>query len=445
MAALVRDQITSQETAKVVQSVAASYEKVSRSAAHLRSSVLQKVSEGIRADREGFARLICEEVLKPIKEARREVDRSIFTFQWASEEAKRFGGEWLPLDFDANTEGRVALVRRFSRGPCLFITPFNFPLNLVAHKVAPAIAVGSPFVLKPAPQAPRTATKLGELILSAGWPSEAFAVLPCSNEVAESMVRDERFKVLSFTGSASVGWKLKSLAGKKHVVLELGGNAGVVVAPDADIPWAAARCAWGAYYYSGQVCISVQRIFVHEKVYDEFRDLFLKNVRELKQGDPKDEGTDVGPLINEEAAQRIETWIQEAAQGGGKILLGGARKGSHIPPTLVENAPADSRLSKEEAFGPVATLERVGSIEGALEKLAGSAYGLQAGVFTRDLTSVFKAWSSVPVGGLIVNDIPSFRSDAMPYGGSKDSGIGREGVRYAMEEFTEPRTLVIKP
>lgn len=445
MAALVRDQITSQETAKVVQSVAASYEKVSRSAAHLRSSVLQKVSEGIRADREGFARLICEEVLKPIKEARREVDRSIFTFQWASEEAKRFGGEWLPLDFDANTEGRVALVRRFSRGPCLFITPFNFPLNLVAHKVAPAIAVGSPFVLKPAPQAPRTAAKLGELIASAGWLSEAFAVLPCSNEVAESMVRDDRFKVLSFTGSASVGWKLKALAGKKHVVLELGGNAGVVVAPDADIPWAAARCAWGAYYYSGQVCISVQRIFVHEKVYDEFRDLFLKNVRELKTGDPKDEGTDVGPLINEEAAQRIETWIQEAAQGGGKILLGGARKGSHIPPTLVENAPADSRLSKEEAFGPVATLERVGSIEGALEKLACSAYGLQAGVFTRDLTSVFKAWSSVPVGGLIVNDIPSFRSDAMPYGGSKDSGIGREGVRYAMEEFTEPRTLVIKP
>src|SRR5262249_9184663 len=245
---------------------------------------------------------------------------------------------------DTNTEGRIALVRRFPRGACLFITPFNFPLNLVAHKIAPAIAVGAPFVLKPAPQCPETAMKLGRILLDAGWPAEAFAVLPCSNEVAESLVRDERFAVLSFTGSAKVGWHLKSISGKKHCVLELGGNSGVIVAADADLPWAAARIAWGAYYYSGQVCISVQRIFVQDKVYDRFKDLVLKNIAELNTGDPKDEKTDIGPLIDVKAAERVEDWIKEAVSRGAKVLVGGKREGDRLRPTLLENVPETCKV-----------------------------------------------------------------------------------------------------
>lgn len=446
MAELVRDQIACAEEAReLAAQVAAAFPRTSALPSHARAKILLEVSEGLQRESEAFAKLITEEVKKPLKESRREVARAVFTFRWASEEAKRFGGELLPLDLDANSEGRVALTRRFPRGPALFITPFNFPLNLVAHKVAPAIAVGAPFVLKPAPQAPRTALKLAELIMSAGWPAEGMAVVSAPIEVAEALVRDDRFAILSFTGSAKVGWHLKSIAGKKHVVLELGGNAGVVVAADADIPWAAARCAWGAYYYSGQVCISVQRILVEAPVYEEFKDLLLKNIAELKEGDPMDEKTDIGPLINEEAAARVESWIKEAVTAGGKVLVGGKRRGDRIPATLVENVPDECKLSCEEAFGPVATLEKVPSRERAIEKLAKSSYGLQAGIFTNDLRQILSAWQKLPVGGLIVNDIPSYRSDAMPYGGTKDSGIGREGVRHAMEEFTEVRTLVIKP
>ncbi|MDE2237737.1 MAG: aldehyde dehydrogenase family protein, partial [Elusimicrobia bacterium] len=386
------------------------------------------------------------EVRKPLKVARREVARAAFTFRWAGEEARRFLGELLPLDLDAQSEGRLALVRRFARGPALLITPFNFPLNLVAHKVSAAIAVGAPFALKPAPQAPRTALRLGAILADCGWPAEAFAVAAgCPIDAAEALVRDERFAVLSFTGSAKVGWRLKGIAGKKHVVLELGGNAAVLVAADADVPWAAARCAWGAYYYSGQVCISVQRILVEGSVYEEFRDLLLKNIAELKLGEPEDEGVDVGPLIDEQAARRVEAWTQEALERGGRLLAGGQRRGLLIAPTLVENAPADCALSREEAFGPVATIERISSRAEGFERLASGSYGLQAGLFTNDLGAVFSAWPRLPIGGLIVNDIPSYRSDAMPYGGVKDSGLGREGARYAMEEFTERRTLVLKP
>jgi acyl-CoA reductase-like NAD-dependent aldehyde dehydrogenase len=302
-----------------------------------------------------------------------------------------------------------------------------------------------PFVLKPAPQAPRTALKLAKLILDAGWPKDAIAVVSAPVEAAEALVRDDRFAVLSFTGSAKVGWYLKSIAGKKHVLLELGGNAGVFVARDADVPWAAARCAWGAYYYSGQVCISVQRILVEAPVYQEFKDLFLKNVAELKIGDPLDEKTDIGPLIDTKSADRVADWIKEAVAGGGKCILGGKRTGDVISPTLIEDAPDSCKLSCEEAFGPVATLEKVDTRVRAFEKMSTGSYGLQAGVFTNDLNSVLTAWNKIPVGGLIVNDIPSFRSDAMPYGGTRDSGTGREGARYAMEEFTELRTLVIKP
>jgi acyl-CoA reductase-like NAD-dependent aldehyde dehydrogenase len=446
MAQVVRDQIVSaKEADELAASIAASFDNARALPSHRRASVLAKTADGIEKESEAFAQLISEEVKKPLKEARREVARAAFTFRWAAEEAKRFGGELVPLDLDANAEGRIALTKRVPRGPGLFITPFNFPLNLVAHKVAPALAVGMPFVLKPAPQAPRTALKLAKLILDAGWPKEAIAVVSAPVEAAEALVRDDRFAVLSFTGSDKVGWHLKSIAGKKHVLLELGGNAGVFVARDADIPWAAARCAWGAFYYSGQVCISVQRIIVEAPVYKEFKDLLLKNIAELKIGDPADENTDIGPLIDSKSADRVADWIKEAAAGGGKVLCGGKRTGDTIHPTLVEDAPADCKLSCAEAFGPVATLEKVESRERALEKMASGSYGLQAGMFTNDLNGVMKAWDRVPVGGLIINDIPSYRSDAMPYGGTRDSGCGREGARYAMEEFTELRTLVLKP
>jgi aldehyde dehydrogenase (NAD+) len=446
MAELVQDQVLNpREAGELVGRIAASAGKAAALPAHKRAQVLLGISEGIEKEAEAFARLIAEEVKKPLKEARREVARAVFCFRWASEEAKRFVGEVLPLDLDAGSEGRLALTRRFPRGPALLITPFNFPLNLVAHKVAPAIAVGTPFVLKPAPQAPRTALKLAKLILDAGWPRDCMAVVSAPIEAAEALARDERFGVLSFTGSAKVGWYLKSVAGKKHVVLELGGNAGVIVAGDSDIPWAAARTAWGAFYYSGQVCISVQRILVEAAVYEPFKKLLLKNISELKAGDPMDEATDIGPLISEEAAARVSEWIKEAVSGGGRLLCGGKRSGDRIEPTLVEDAPASCKLSCEEAFGPVATIEKVDSRQVALDKLAEGSYGLQAGIFTNDLGAVFRSWGRLPVGGLIVNDIPAYRSDAMPYGGVKDSGTGREGVRYAMEEFTELRTLVLKP
>ena len=446
MAELVRDQIiTAADAANLAARMAAASAKTASLPTHARAGILSGIADRLEKESEAFARLICEEVKKPMKDARKEVARAVFTFRWAAEEVKRFGGELLPLDLDAASEGRVALTKRFSRGPALLITPFNFPLNLVAHKVAPAIAVGAPFVLKPAPQAPRTALKLAQAIKDAGWPSESMAVVNCPVEAAEALVRDDRFGVLSFTGSAKVGWHLKSVAGKKHVVLELGGNAGAFIAADADLPWAAARCAWGAYYYSGQVCISVQRILVEKSVAKEFRELLLANIAELKVGDPSKDDTDLGPLIDAKSADRVQAWIDEAVQGGATVLAGGKRDGDTIPATLVENAPASCKLSCEEAFGPVATLEVVDSKERAFDLLASGSYGLQAGLFTNDLRSVLAAWGRIPVGGLIVNDIPAYRSDAMPYGGVKDSGTGREGVRYAMEEFTEVRTLVLKP
>ena len=446
MAQMVRDQIvTAKEAGELAARIAAAFPKTAGLPSHARASVLAKVAERIEGEAEAFAKLICEEVKKPLKEARREVVRAAFTFRWASEETKRFGGEWLPIDFDSNTEGRSILTRRFTRGPALFIAPFNFPLNLVAHKVAPAVATGTAFVLKPPPQAPRVSRMLGKLLVEGGWPQEAFAVVPCSNETAEQLVKSDDFRVISFTGSAGVGWKIKALSGKKHCVLELGGNAAVVVAPDADLPWAAARCAWGGFYYSGQVCISVQRVFAHKSVYEDFKAYFLANIAELKAGDPMDENTDIGPLINDAAADRVEAWIAEATKAGAKVLAGGPRKGRTIPPTVLENVPAACKVSCEEVFGPVVVLESYDNWTEVLARIDAGAYGLQAGIFTRDMPNIFEAWEKLRVGGLIVNDIPAFRSDAMPYGGSKDSGLGREGIKYAMEEYTETRVLVLKP
>jgi glyceraldehyde-3-phosphate dehydrogenase (NADP+) len=380
-----------------------------------------------------------------LKEARREAARAAFTLRWAAEEARRIGGDVLPLDLDANSEGRFAVVRRVPRGPALFITPFNFPINLVAHKVAPAVAAGLPFILKPDPRAPKCAEKLVSMLVEAGWPAEAALIAHGEIPVIEALVRDDRLRVLSFTGSTKAGWHLKSISGKKHCVLELGGNAGVFVGADADLPWAAARCVWGAYAYSGQTCISVQRIAVEKSAHAEFRKLLVQNIQELKVGDPGDEKTDVGPLMDEAAAIRVEEWIKEAVSRGAKLWAGGPRNGAFLPPALVENAPSDCRLSCEEAFGPVATLEAFDSRERALDRLAEGRYGLQAGVFSNDLGFVHRAFDRLTVGGLIVNDVPTYRADAAPYGGSRDSGLGREGVKWAIEEYTERKTLVLKP
>ncbi|MBI5246616.1 MAG: aldehyde dehydrogenase family protein [Elusimicrobia bacterium] len=445
MAELARFELTDAASASAVAArCAAAASKVAALSSSARAAILRKTAEKMEAQAAEFAALICEEVKKPLKEARREAARGAFTVRWAGEEARRIGGEVLPLDLDAGFEGRWAVVKRVPRGPALFITPFNFPLNLVAHKVAPAVAAGLPFVLKPDPRCPKTAEKLVSLLVEAGWPCEAAIVVSGPLPAAEALVRDERFRVFSFTGSTAVGWKLKSLAVKAHSCLELGGNAAVFVAADADLAWAAARCAWGAFYYSGQVCISVQRIFVEKSVHSEFRKLLVENIKCLVVGDPKDEKTDIGPLIDEKSALRVEEWLKEAVAQGAKLWTGGPRNGLTIPPSVLEGVPADCKLSCEEAFGPVATLDAVASREEALERMNASKYGLQAGIFTNDLAFVQRAYQLLEVGGLIVNDIPSFRSDAMPYGGMKDSGEGREGVRYAIEDFTEPKTLVMK-
>lgn len=444
MADMVRVELTDEKSAAAVAARCAAAAGKAAMPAHARARILLKAAEALEASAEDFARLICSEVGKPLKEARREAGRAVFTLRWAGEEARRVVGEMLPLDLDASSEGRYAIVKRVPRGPAMFITPFNFPLNLVAHKVAPAIAVGLPFVLKPDPRCPKTAEKLIGLLVDAGWPAEAAIVVGGPLPAAEALVRDERFRIFSFTGSVPVGWKLKAMAVKAHACLELGGNAAVFVGKDADLPWAAARCAWGAFYYSGQVCISVQRIFVEKEVHAEFRRLLVENIKLLVIGDPADEKTDIGPLIDEKTAIRVEEWLKEAVGKGAKLWTGGPRQGKVIPPSLLEGVPADCRLSCEEAFGPVATLDAVDSREEALERMANTRFGLQAGVFTNDFAFIQRAFDRLPVGGLIVNDIPTFRSDAMPYGGMKDSGIGREGVRYAMDDFTEQKTLVLK-
>ena len=363
--------------------------------------------------------------------------------RWASETIRHGDDELMRLDTEASLGSRIGLLRRFPIGPVLGITPFNFPLNLVAHKVAPALAVGNPIVLKPAPQTPLTSLMLGEVVLQAGLPAGMVSILPCTNAVAERMVTDERFKLLSFTGSAAVGWMLKNKAGKKRVVLELGGNAGVIVEPDADLDHAADRCAVGGYAYSGQTCISVQRVFVHEAVYDRFVEQFVARVTALKTGDPADEATVIGPLIDEAAARRVEQWIQEATAQGARILAGGKRAGSVVEATVLANVTPAMKVSCREVFGPVVTVSRYKDFSAALASLNDSDYGLQAGVFTQDIDRIFRAYRELEVGAVLANEIPTFRAEHMPYGGVKDSGLGREGVRYAIEEMTELKLLIL--
>ncbi len=408
-----------------------------------RQRVLRRVAEGIAKRKEEFSRTLCQEAGKPIKAARTEVERAIFTFSVAAEESTRIYGEYLPLDWQEYTAGRWGIVKRFPLGPIAGITPFNFPLNLVAHKVAPAIAAGCPMVLKPAPQTPLSSLLMAELVQQAGWPDGGLNVVPLSNDDASLLVTDDRIKMISFTGSAAVGWQIKKNSGKKKVILELGGNAGVIIHNDADIEYAAERCVAGAFGYAGQTCISVQRILVQQSVYGKFTDLFLAGVKNLQTGDPLDESTDVGPLIRETDAQRAADWIHEATRGGARVLCGGNRKGSILEPTVLTGTKPEMKVNCQEIFGPVVTVEPYAEFDDALRQINSSAYGLQAGLFTRDAKRMFQAFDELEVGGLLAGDVPTFRIDHMPYGGVKDSGIGREGLRYAIEEMTEPKLMVM--
>ena len=426
-----------------IQSAVRAYPVLRALPAYRKADALAAVARLLTERREEIARLMTAEAGKPITDARREVGRGIQTFTIASEEAKRLGGDVLPMDLNPGMEHHLGLSRRVSIGPVLGITPFNFPLNLVAHKVAPSLAVGNPIVLKPAPQTPLTALLLGEIIGQAGFPPGAINVVPCDNTLAEQMVADPRFKLLSFTGSAAVGWMLKAKCGKKRVVLELGGNAAVIVEPDADLDHVAQRCVAGGFVYAGQSCISVQRIYVQERVYAGFVDRVVAQVRALKTGDPSDDATTVGPLIDETAARRVVTWVEEAAAGGARLVTGGKRAGSVVEPTVLTEVGPRMKVSCREIFGPVVIITPYHSFPEAIAAVNDSEFGLQAGVFTRDVMKLFQAYHELEVGTVLANEIPTFRADHMPYGGTKDSGLGREGLRYAIEDMTELKLLVL--
>lgn len=419
------------------------FETTRKMASYERQRILRAISDGISENREEFATLMALEAGKPIRTARAEVDRAVFTFAVAAEEATHIGGEWLPLDLQPSSAGRGGIVRRFPLGPILGITPFNFPLNLVAHKVAPAIAAGCTMVLKPAPKTPLCALRLAEIVATAGLPDGALNVLPMANADAERLVGDDRLKLLSFTGSAAVGWSLKAKAGKKRVVLELGGNAAVIVHSDADVDEAVAKCVQGGFSYAGQSCISVQRIFVQREIESQFTEKLVAGAQNLKVGDPLEESTDVGPMIDERAAGRASEWIDEAVAGGAQLLCGGARHGTQLEPTVLTHTKERMKVQCEEVFAPVVVVEPYDDFDEAIRRVNDSPYGLQAGVFTRDARLLFRAFEQIEVGSVIANDMSSFRIDHMPYGGVKDSGMGREGLRYAIEEMTEPRLLVI--
>jgi len=410
-----------------------------------RRDVLEHCVARFSERHEELALALCIEAGKPIHDARGEVTRLIDTFRIAAGEATRLGGEVIDMEISKRTRGYRGMVKRVPVGPCAFITPFNFPLNLVAHKVAPAIAAGCPFVLKPAAKTPVGALIIGAVLAETELPKGAFSILPCSNEDAGLLVEDERIKLLSFTGGL-VGWDLKARAGRKKVVLELGGNAACIVDddPGLDLDAVVERIVFGAYYQSGQSCIGVQRIFAHADVYPLLRRKLKAAVAKLKMGDPRNEKTFIGPMIDEHAAKRVESWVRAARKGGAKLLAGGERKGNMLPATLLENVPHDADLYRQEAFGPVAGLESFEDFDDALDRVNDSDFGLQAGVFTGRLAHAMRAWDRLDVGGVVVGDVPSFRVDNMPYGGVKGSGLGREGVRYAIEDMTEQRLLVIR-
>jgi acyl-CoA reductase-like NAD-dependent aldehyde dehydrogenase len=410
-----------------------------------RKAVLEHCVHRFEERNEELAQALCIEAGKPIRDSRGEVTRLIDTFKIAADESVRMGGEIMNLEISPRARGYRGMYRRFPIGACSFVTPYNFPLNLVAHKIAPALAVGCPFVLKPASSTPVGALIVGEVLAETNLPRGAFSILPAHRDASALFTTDERLKLLSFTGSADVGWALKAQAGKKKTVLELGGNAACVIEPDwADLDEALDRVLMGVFYQSGQSCISVQRILIHQSIYREFRDRLVKRTAALVVGDPADERTFIGPMISEKEAGRLEDWIQRAIQMGSKLLCGGTRMGNLFEPTLLEEVPEDAMISTDEAFGPVAILQPYKDFSAALAIVNRSKFGLQAGIFTRDLYKMEQAWNELEVGGVIIGDVPSWRVDHMPYGGVKDSGQGREGVRFAMEDMTEIRNLVIR-
>ncbi len=419
-------------------------EPMAEMAAYERQVVLTHCVNRFTERADELAHALCVEAGKPIRDSRGEVTRLIDTFRIASEESVRITGEVQPLDISARARGYQGMWKRVPIGPCSFISPFNFPLNLAAHKIAPAVAAGYPFVMKPASRTPLGALIIGEVLAETKLPKGAFSILPATRDGADQFTTDARFKLLSFTGSPTVGWDLKARAGKKKVVLELGGNAAVIIDADADLDDAVARTIFGAFYQSGQSCIGVQRIIIHESIYDEFRKRLVAKTKVLIAGDPHKEETFIGPMIDAKEAARVEKWIQEAIGKGGKLLCGGKRDGAMLEVTLLENVDRNTKLYREEAFGPVAVLSKFKDFDDALTEVNDSKFGLQAGIFTRDLYKMLRAWDKLEVGGVVIGDVPSYRVDNMPYGGVKDSGLGREGVRFAMEDMTEIRNLVIR-
>jgi glyceraldehyde-3-phosphate dehydrogenase (NADP+) len=412
--------------------------------AYARAAALRKIADGLAAERTEMARTLALEAGKPIAQARIELDRGIAVFRDAAEEATRISGEMLPADSVPAGAGRIAITRRFPLSPIAAITPFNFPVLLAAHKIAPGMACGATLTLKPPPQDPLTTLRLAELVKGSGYPAGGINVVPCHVEVAQILIDDPRVRLITFTGSAKAGWAIRAKAGTKRVALELGGNAAVIIEADADLAWAAARCAIGGFTYAGQSCISTQRVFVHESVYTPFLDAFVQRVRGLKVGNVLDEQTEVGPLISADAAQRVERWIGDAVAGGAKIALGGKRTGQVLEPTVLLNTTPQMSVNCEEVFAPLVTVTPYAKLDDAIAAANASPYGLQAGVFTTNLQTMFRLHAELDVGAVNGNDIPGFRVDRLPYGGAKASGLGREGVRYAIEEMTELRVLTLK-
>ncbi len=419
-------------------------EPMRRMAPYERQAVLNHCVDRFTERAEELAYSLCVEAGKPIKDSRGEVSRLIDTFRIAAEESVRITGEVMNLEISPRARGYRGMFQRVPIGPCSFISPFNFPLNLAAHKIAPALAVGCPFILKPASRTPIGAIVIGEILAETDLPKGAFSILPCRRDGADLFTTDDRLKLLSFTGSPGVGWALKARAGKKPVVLELGGNAACVVDSDADLDDAVERIVVGAFYQSGQSCIGVQRIIIHESIYDAVKERLVAATKQLIAGDPKNEDTFIGPMIAVSEAERLESWVTSAVDAGGTLLCGGKREGAMLDATLLEDIPKDQKLCTEEAFGPVAVLSRFSNFDEALAEVNDSQFGLQAGIFTRDIYKIQRAWDELEVGGVIIGDVPSWRVDNMPYGGVKDSGLGREGIRFAMEDMTELRHLVIR-
>ena len=434
---------TPEQYEEAVTAAVTAFETTRHLPAYERGRILREISAGIKGRREELGRLISLEAGKPIRDALVEVDRAVLTFRLGAEEAERITGELIPLDLMPSSKDRVGITRRFPIGPIAAISPFNFPLNLAAHKLSPAIASGNPIVLKPPSKDPLTMLTVAEIVEAAGVPAGSVSILPMTRELGDRMVADERFKLLTFTGSPSVGWRMKERAGKKKVVLELGGNAGVIIDKSADLDWAVRRTLVGAFAYAGQVCISVQRMFVHEEVWDAFMQRFLAGVEALKVGDPLDPTTDVGPMVDENQASRTQRWVDEAVTLGGKVLAGGTASGTLFPPTVLTDVPVTAQVCSNEAFAPVVVAFPFSDMGDAIARVNDSMFGLQTGVFTNDLAGAWKAFGELEVGGVIVNDIPTYRIDHMPYGGVKDSGLGREGLRWAIDDMTEIRIMVL--